>query len=454
MSAAATQGAARGRRLLGSAASAAASAASSLSSAAAAAAPQHHPTETPKPFPLVLEHQRVSSTTRMVRGVDQKSPYSTPFIPLVNFEAFLGKSRKGTSAAQAEVIEAVKYAYSEGQGFMLVEGTSIDEALTTRVFSSARDFFKLDRATKARFCTPKGDLGYIVPTRDNDQIIQEYLNVGYAIRDPAAADKDPYFSSEMGKMFFQHTHEPSYTRELDARWPAPDVMALGNHAGTRIKRDMLEYYDEMERFSDALWKIFGRIFGLPEDALADISRRNISHMQVNHYPMQPNGPPAGGKMRIRQHFDVNAFSILRNDESGSERGHGNLQVFTRDGEWKDMPVIPQAYVVNVGELLARWTNGRLHHVLHRVTNPRFDPTNPAPDRLTIGHFAFPDYDAVIDAFPNYQPADAKDRKFERPMTCGEHSRIGRRLGQKYYDAERLEKLRVAQGLYGKDEKEF
>lgn len=415
--------------------------------------------------PLSLEFNKVSSTCRMVRAVDPHGPYSTPRIPVVDFGAFMGRAAsQASSSREAEVVEAVKLAYSQGEGFMLVTGTGIDEALTKRVVRDAHRFFALDGATKDEFRTAKGELGYVVPTRDRHRIIQEYLNVGYPLgrSDSADAeiDADSYYSSDLGKLFFSHTEAGSYAGELAARWPAEATMQRGGGAGAAVRESSALYFSEMERFSDSIWDVFERALRLPAGSLLDISRRHISHLQLNHYPAQKHGPPDGGKMRIRAHFDVNAFTVLRNDETGRERGRGNLQVKTRDGEWRDMPVVPDTYIVNVGELVARWTNKQWHHVVHRVTNPVFDPVSAeldpssvAPARVTLGFFAFPDYDAVVDCLPGFVPQRASDREYE-PMTCGEHSRIGRRLGAHHYDPERLEQLRVQQGLYGKDELEF
>jgi isopenicillin N synthase-like dioxygenase len=72
-----------------------------------------------------------------------------------------------------------------------------------------------------------------------------------------------------------------------------------------------------------------------------------------------------------------------------------LQVRTRDGRWIDVPTSPATFVVNIGDLLMRWTNDRWLSNLHRVVNPPPADT-PGRGRLSIAFFNHPNYDALIE----------------------------------------------------------
>ena len=170
------------------------------------------------------------------------------------------------------------------------------------------------------------------------------------------------------------------------RWPT------GHPDNSKLRPPIEKYYAEMDKLAELLWEAIALALDLPNHYFTGISKRGITHMQINNYPSQKLKPPEG-VTRIKEHFDVNAFSILRNDEDGTEEaGSGRLQVLNREGEWKNMPLQPGVFILNIGYLLHRWTNGAWKHVVHRVTNPKSKADKP---RISIGYFAFPDYDVRI-----------------------------------------------------------
>ena len=86
----------------------------------------------------------------------------------------------------------------------------------------------------------------------------------------------------------------------------------------------------MDKLSLLVWEAFALALDLPRDYFLKKQNRHISHLQVNNYPEQKVQPPEG-VLRIKAHFDVNAFSILMNDEDGSEEGKTQvLSCFIKD----------------------------------------------------------------------------------------------------------------------------
>ena len=93
------------------------------------------------------------------------------------------------------------------------------------------------------------------------------------------------------------------------------------------------------------------------------------------------------------------------------------------GEWTDVPALPETFVVNLGDMMARWTNDRWVSTLHRVANPPSGETNR---RQSIVFFHNPNYDAVIDCIPSrgasaYPPVAAGaylNEKFTRTQGTG------------------------------------
>ena len=103
-------------------------------------------------------------------------------------------------------------------------------------------------------------------------------------------------------------------------------------------------------------------------------------MRLNYYPAQAV-PPAPGQLRASAHTDYGGFTILSGEDVP-----GGLQVRTRDDRWVDVPTSPTTFVVNIGDLLMRWTNDRWLSNLHRVVNPPATAARPAracPSRSSI-----------------------------------------------------------------------
>lgn len=101
--------------------------------------------------------------------------------------------------------------------------------------------------------------------------------------------------------------------KCSCRWPH------GHEDAASLKSTIAAYYDEMEKLSLLVWEAFALALNLPRDYFLEKQYKHISHLQVNNYPEQKVQPPEG-VLRIKAHFDVNAFSILLNDEDGSEEG--------------------------------------------------------------------------------------------------------------------------------------
>jgi isopenicillin N synthase-like dioxygenase len=118
-------------------------------------------------------------------------------------------------------------------------------------------------------------------------------------------------------------------------------------------------------------------------------------MRLNYYPAQAS-LPRPGQLRASAHTDYGGFTILSGEDVP-----GGLQVRTRSERWIDVPTSPTTFVVNIGDLLMRWTNDRWLSNLHRVVNP---PAAGHGPRLSIAFFNHPNYDALIECLPSQGPA--------------------------------------------------
>ena len=156
------------------------------------------------------------------------------------------------------------------------------------------------------------------------------------------------------------------------------------------------YYHAMSELVVFLMRLAAIALDVRETFFDDKVDRSIGTMRLNYYPGH-TVPPSLGQLRASAHTDYGGFTILSGEDVP-----GGLQVRTRDGRWIDVPTSPTTFVVNIGDLLMRWTNDRWLSNLHRVVNPPLGD-GPSSPRLSIAFFNHPNYDALIECLPSQGP---------------------------------------------------
>ena len=115
-------------------------------------------------------------------------------------------------------------------------------------------------------------------------------------------------------------------------------------------------------------------------------------LRLLRYPPQPHVADES-QIGTGAHSDFDCFTVLYQDSTGG------LQVLNSQGVWIDALPIDGAFLVNVGDMLERWTNGRFVSTVHRVIN------RSENERYSTVFFAAPSYDAVVDCLPTCQSKD-------------------------------------------------
>ncbi len=139
-------------------------------------------------------------------------------------------------------------------------------------------------------------------------------------------------------------------------------------------------------------RIFALALGLEEPYFDSRIDNHFATLPLNHYP-EPQGMPLPGQLRAGEHSDFGSLTILALDDAP-----GGLQVKLRDGTWQDVTAAPGQFIVNLGDMMQRWSNDRWPSTLHRVVNPPIEVAQPSR-RMSIGFFLHPNYDAVISSLP-------------------------------------------------------
>jgi isopenicillin N synthase-like dioxygenase len=124
----------------------------------------------------------------------------------------------------------------------------------------------------------------------------------------------------------------------------------------------------MEQLAQALMRLFALGLDLDEYWFDDKIDKHMTNLTANWYPDQRvRAKP--GQLRAGAHTDYGSLTILK-----TENKPGGLEVQTRQGNWAPVPIIPGTFIVDIGDLMAQWTNDRWISTMHRVANPPRDMT--------------------------------------------------------------------------------
>ncbi|MEO6653033.1 MAG: 2-oxoglutarate and iron-dependent oxygenase domain-containing protein [Ilumatobacteraceae bacterium] len=144
--------------------------------------------------------------------------------------------------------------------------------------------------------------------------------------------------------------------------------------------------------------------GLDAEFFGDQPGETMYHLRLIHYPPMERVTPEPGQMGCGAHTDYGTLTVLADD------GVGGLQVRQRSGEWTDVVVPDGALVVNLGDLMAIWTNDRWVSNPHRVVNPT------GVDRYSSPLFVTPPFHLRIETLPTCRESDGSSR--HQPLVAG------------------------------------
>ena len=311
-------------------------------------------------------------------------------IPSVNIAPFLdGKNKSSVSDQVAASCRDI--------GFLVIRGHGLKNTILQNAFGLIRAFMDLPQANKDRW-HPKGpsrQRGYhgfatrgLATTLDNDAPadLRETIFLG-----PIDDHRLTFSGNEAAQIAYWPNTVPKEPKGID---------------------DSLRgIYREFELVSNWLLRIFAHSLNLREDYFTDKIDRHFSILSCHHYPALIE-PPRPGQLRTGAHTDFGALTILAMTDAS-----GGLEVKMPDGHWRGVQAGRNELVVNLGDMMARWTNGRWRSTLHRVANPKIlaDATSR---RQSIGYFMHPNFDTLVECLPTCLDPDEQPRY--APITAGEH----------------------------------
>jgi isopenicillin N synthase-like dioxygenase len=263
----------------------------------------------------------------------------------------------------------------ESVGAFQIIGHGISDAVTDRAWTAMTRFFELSIGERMSVASPPGyPYGYgsfsgvMAEAGSGVQPVTDFPDV-FSIGPAESPEKRTVLDD--GKAW-----QPNL-------WPAalPD-----------LREAWTQYFDDMLYLGSRVMGLFARGLGLSAGYFGASVDRSPSSLHGVRYPAHSSAP-VEGQPRTRSHDNDGLLTILKQDAIGG------LQVRGENGEWTEVEPIPSAFVVTVGDLLARWTNDRWHSAAHRVVElqPALDGTVPRHHTLSFSHHA--NWDAVVVALP-------------------------------------------------------
>ena len=311
-------------------------------------------------------------------------------VPLIDIAPFPHGSVEDKARIATEVDRACREI-----GFLVISGHGVPEALISDMHAISDEYFALPLWEKMRHKIPADRLRGYSPS--------EHHSLAYSMDEETPEDLREAFN--MGP--FDHPLDEYHFGEAGARHFAPNIWP--DRPGNM--RELCEaYFREMEKLAGALMRIFALALGLDETFFEDKIDKHITNFCLNHYPAQPE-PPKEKQLRGGAHCDYGSLTIVHTDTD-----IGGLQVFRKDGTWETVARIPGTFAINIGDLMAEWTNDQWVSTLHRVTNPPREKAHLSKTSLLFFHQ--PNYDAPVECLPNCFGPDNPPKY--AATTSGEH----------------------------------
>jgi isopenicillin N synthase-like dioxygenase len=298
-------------------------------------------------------------------------------IPVIDVGPLLGSDEGQIATVAARIGEVCR-----SIGFFYVTNHGIPDDVIAAMIEQSKRFFDLPLAIKSKY-----DI-------DICQRHRGYVPVGGLAADPTAeAD-------------LQEGYEVSLELpESDPDYRAGNIMYGPNLWPTELpgfREEVYAYYEAVLALGRRVLGAFEIALGLPRGYFDDKTDKPMGQLRLIHYPPQ-QGPICERRVGIGAHSDYECFTLLLQTAAG-------LQVRNVQGDWVEAPPLPGTLVVNIGDMMMRWTNGQFVSTGHRVIN------TSGGSRYSFPFFFGANFETVVRPLPKFCGPDDPPRY--PPTKCG------------------------------------
>jgi isopenicillin N synthase-like dioxygenase len=343
----------------------------------------------------------MQTATALSSGAAAPSTMIGGEIPLIDVSGYLA----GRPGAAALAAAQLRFAF-ENVGFYYLAGHGVPQALIDTAYAEA-----------ARFHTQ--------PIEHKLALRVDEHNIGYM----PIARKPPPNAAAQGK---QPSQNEAYFLRRERRPDDPDVLSNRRfHAMNRwpsesdlpgFRRNILAYMSTLEALCKKLVRLYALALDLPQTYFDDCFREPHVILRMSRYPMIDGADETVAS--LVPHTDSGFMTLLPPNKVQG------LSILVPDGRWMDAPGIADAFVVNGGDILHRWTNERFLSTPHRVRNVS------GQTRYAVPFFCDPDHDTMIECLSSCQSAERPARY--PPIKFGDYAL--------WFAAQRYEHMAKVQAL--------
>ena len=302
-------------------------------------------------------------------------------IPVIDVKPLRAGTLENAYSVALEIRQA-----AEEIGFFYIRNHGVPESVIKQSYSAAKDFFNLPKVVKNNVKINSNHHGYLcIGEAKMEQAesvdLKESFVWGLDLPDehPSVTMENPFLGRN--------------------QWPVEIP---------EFKKSVYPFFEAGLQCGLDMMRAFALGMGLPEDSFLKTTDEPIARSSIIHYP--PQSEDLGEEQfGVAPHTDYGCLTLLWQDQVGG------LEVQNREGEWVTAHPIDNTLVVNVGDLLMRWTNEGFISTPHRVVNRK------GQERYSMVIAWDPNFDTIVDpsivcqngALPLYSPLSCGDYVLSR-----------------------------------------
>lgn len=284
-------------------------------------------------------------------------------IPVIDIGAMLTDDRDAKASLARKVRDV-----AQNIGFFYVKNHGVPEDVVAQALATSEQFYQLPDDVKGKYDVNK--------TKRH----KGYVPVGGLSADPTVVDL-----------------QEGYEIGLELPDDDPDYLSGNALLGPNVwpeempafQRDIYRYFEESMALGKRLYRLFALAVGMPEDHFESMVTKPCAQLRILYYP---DTDPKDAKVGIGAHTDYESFTLLWQSEAG-------LQVQNRAGQWIEAPPIEGTFIINIGDMMMRWTNDLFVSTPHRVIN------TSGKKRYSMALFFAANHDTIVECLPTCSDED-------------------------------------------------